>query len=493
MEGITDKSPLGNRILHLANGEGISDFYVTPWEQLTYRKNGELMFDSFVYTPERELDMKPGYEDYAMMIGQTRFRVSRMMTRGRLRWVMRVLPTKIPKPEDIMVPPAAIKAFLEAKNGLFLVCGATGSGKSTTIASLLSARIARKREHVLTFEDPIEYILPTDLASLVSQREIGSDEEDFASSLRAALRQAPDVIVIGEIRDGETAEIALQAAETGHVVVATLHTSTAAQTVQRYLKLVPSERMENAMYSFADSMRMILCQRLLLDGLKGKRFPIHEVLLAYDSVSGMIRRGDFKKLDHELETGITKGMQNFDYSLKQREFEGWRPSAKRPTGFTEHEVQEFLRHCPVIEESELRPSVSLNQRPPAQAGSTSGPAVPTFHQGPAGVPGAAVFSQGQQQEQLQAQHQAQLQAQHQAQLQAQRQAQLQAQHQAQLQAQHQAQLQAQRQAHQGVPPHLPFAPPQATTTVPAASPQTFVPPAIPPVPQWQEFQNPPTR
>lgn len=458
MEGITDKSPLGNRILHLANGEGISDFYVTPWEQLTYRKNGELHFDAFVYTPERELDMRPGCEDYAMMIGQTRFRVSRMMTRGRLRWVLRILPTKIPKPDDILVPHAAIKAFLEAKNGLFLVCGATGSGKSTTIASMLTARIARRREHVLTFEDPIEYILPTDLASLVSQREIGSDEEDFASSLRAALRQAPDVIVVGEIRDGETAEIALQAAETGHVVVATLHTSTAAQTVQRFLKLVPSERMENAMYSFADSMRMILCQRLLLDGLKGKRFPIHEVLLAYDSVCGMIRRGDFKKLDHELETGITKGMQNFDYSLKQREFEGWRASVKRPTGFTEHEVEEYLRSCPEIDESEMRPPAPMPQRstlPVALPAPASGAPVPAF--APPIMPGAPPPLQG-------------------------------------------SPFSAPAQSHQALPPHLPFPPPQGQVPpqfqVPgqaAHAPFAVPHPFPPPPPQWPEGAVPQRR
>jgi twitching motility protein PilT len=275
-------------------------------------------------------------------MGGRRYRVNRMLTRGRPRWTLRLLPENIPDVGQISVPPAAIKAFLEAKNGLFLVCGATGSGKSTTIASLIQERAKRRQEHVITFEDPIEFLFPQGTPSLVSQREMGTDEHEFGSALRAALRQAPDVILVGEIRDGETAEIALQAAETGHVVVATLHTSSAAQTVQRYLKLIPSDRLENAMLSFADSMRAILCQRLLLDENKGKRFPIHELLLPYDSVCGMIRRGEFKNLEHELEAGFTRGMMSFDRCLNLKMQDGWRPARAKTSGYTEHEVYDYL-------------------------------------------------------------------------------------------------------------------------------------------------------
>ncbi len=343
MDDINERSQLGYRILHIAKDPGISDFYITPWEPLVFRRNGKLFYDNFVYQPTTQLEVVPGTADYAISMGGRRFRVNRMSTRGRLRWVMRLLPENIPPLEKLNVPPAAIKAFLEAKNGLFLVCGATGSGKSTTIASLVLERAKRRQEHVITFEDPIEYLYPHGLPSLVSQREIGSDELDFGGSLRAALRQAPDVILIGEIRDGETAEIALQAAETGHVVVATLHTSSAAQTVQRYLKLIPSDRIENAMLSFADSFRAILCQRLLLDEAKGRRFAIHELLLPYDSVCGTIRRGEFKKLDHELEAGMTRGMQSFERSLQQREYEGYKPAFNRTTGFAEHELYDFFQ------------------------------------------------------------------------------------------------------------------------------------------------------
>jgi len=337
-----EKSAIGNRILHLSQEPGVSDFYVTPWEPLVYRKNGILYTDSVVFQPQTEFRVVPGTVDYALEIGNRRYRASRMVTRGRFRWVMRLLPDHIPTPAEIMLPGAALKAFMEADHGLFLICGATGSGKSTSIASMVMARASQRREHVITFEDPIEYLYPRELPSLISQREVGSDEPDFTHSLRAALRQAPDVIVVGEIRDGETAEIALQASETGHVVVATMHTSTAAQTAQRYLKLIPSERFENALLSFADSVQLIMCQKLLFDQNRDRRFPVQEVLLPYDAVTGMIRRADFKRLEHELETGTSKGMQNFDYSLQLREYEGWAPVSERPTGFSDQEIADYF-------------------------------------------------------------------------------------------------------------------------------------------------------
>ncbi|MEM7383964.1 MAG: ATPase, T2SS/T4P/T4SS family [Verrucomicrobiota bacterium] len=351
MEDLTENTKLGQRVLQLAEADGISDFYITPWERLVYKINGQLYYDPFVYTPSAALENTPGTLDYAHVLGNNRFRVNRMMTRGKLRWVLRLLPVRIPKAEEVSVPQPAVKAILEAKNGLFLVCGATGSGKSTTIASMVLHRAERRREHVITFEDPIEYVYPEKLPCLISQREMGTDEMDFGASLRAALRQAPDVIVVGEIRDGETAEIALQASETGHVVVATLHTSTAAQTVQRFLKLIPSDRLEAAQATFADAMKMILCQRLILDEEKGRRFPIHEMLLQYDSVANLIRRGEFKKLDQELEVGWKRGMCNFDHSIAQRASEGWNAAGKKATtGYTEYEVSEYLEKQPIITE-----------------------------------------------------------------------------------------------------------------------------------------------
>ncbi len=355
MEGVDENSPLGQRIIQLAEGVGVSDYYVTPWEPLVYKKNGDLIYDSFIYQPEQNLQVTPGCADYAHTIGGFRFRVNRMTTRGRFRWVLRLLPSEIPTVDQLRVPAAAVKSFMEAKNGLFLICGPTGSGKTTTIAAMNMNRAARRREHFVTFEDPIEYLYPTQgVSSLISQREIGEDDNDFGKALRGSLRQAPDVIMIGEIRDGETAEIALQAAETGHVVVASLHTSSASQTVQRFLKLIPKERVESAQNTMADILRMIMCQRLLLDEEKGRRFAIHEILLQYSSVENLIRRGEFKKLDQELETGQKRGMQSFEHSLEERRAEGWRPVYKAPTGFTAQEVAEYLEY----ETEELQPMVN---------------------------------------------------------------------------------------------------------------------------------------
>lgn len=329
--------------MQIAETSGVSDLYVTPWEPLLYKKNGDLVFDPFIFQPETNLEVVAGCEDYAMMIGPYRFRVNRMTSRGRFRWVLRLLPTEIPTVEQIRVPPAAVKSFMEAKNGLFLICGPTGSGKTTTIAAMNLHRAMRRREHFVTFEDPIEYLYPTQgISSLISQREMGSDDHDFGTALRGSLRQAPDVIMIGEIRDGETAEIALQAAETGHVVVATLHTSSAAQTVQRFLKLIPSDRLESAQSTMADILRLIMCQRLILDEEKGRRFAVHEILLQYSSVANLIRRGEFKKLDQELETGSKRGMQSFDHSIEMRISEGWRPCGKKSTGFSAQEVAEYI-------------------------------------------------------------------------------------------------------------------------------------------------------
>jgi twitching motility protein PilT len=344
MEDVNEQSPLGQRIFQLSQQPGVSDFYITPWEPLCYKYNGHLTYDNFIYQPSQAYEVMPGYRDYGMSYGNRRYRVNRLATRGRLRWVMRLLPNKIPLPTDIGVPAAATKAIMEAKNGLFLICGPTGSGKSTTIASLLKYRAERKSEHLVTFEDPIEFLFPDNLPSLVTQREMGEDENNFAEALRASLRQAPDVILVGEIRDGETAEIAMQAAETGHVVVATLHTNSASQTVSRFLKLIPSERVETAQETLADILRIILCQRLLADPIQNRRFSIHEVLLQYDSVSNLIRLGQFKKLDQEIETGWKRGLLSWQRSLDIRMSEGWTPphAAVETTGYSPAEVDDFL-------------------------------------------------------------------------------------------------------------------------------------------------------
>ncbi|MGI8602808.1 MAG: type IV pilus twitching motility protein PilT [Verrucomicrobiales bacterium] len=357
MEDVNEKTALGQRIYTLSQQPGVSDFYITSWEPLSYKYNGHLTYDSFIYEPSQAFQVSPGYHDYAISFAGRRYRVNRLTTRGRLRWVMRLLPNKIPHPNDIGVPAGAMKAIMEAKNGLFLICGPTGSGKSTTIASLLKYRAERKREHLVTFEDPIEFLFPDKLPSLVTQREMGEDEHNFGQALRASLRQAPDVILVGEIRDGETAEIAMQAAETGHVVVATLHTNSASQTVSRFLKLIPAERVDSAQETLADILRLILCQRLLADPVQNRRFSIHELLLQYDSVANLIRLGQFKKLDQEIETGWKRGLLSWQRSLEIRQSEGFTPpaAAVQTSGYSPAEVDEFLAAEPDPQQPLVRP------------------------------------------------------------------------------------------------------------------------------------------
>ncbi len=368
MIDVNEKTMLGQRIYQLSQQGSVSDFYITPWEPLAFKFNGHLTYDTFIYQPSQAFQVTPGYRDYAMSFAGRRYRVNQMSTRGRLRWVMRLLPNKIPEPTAIGVPAGALKALMEAKNGLFLICGPTGSGKSTTIASMLKYRADRKREHLVTFEDPIEFVYPDTLPTLVTQREMGEDESNFAEALRASLRQAPDVILVGEIRDGETAEIAMQAAETGHVVVATLHTNSASQTVSRFLKLIPADRADSAQETLADICRMILCQRLMADPVQNKRFAIHELLLQYDSVANLIRLGQFKKLDQEIETGWKRGLLSWQRSLEMRMSEGYTPpnTATAVTGYTQAEVEDFLANNTAVLQAN-RPAAAAPTAAPAPA------------------------------------------------------------------------------------------------------------------------------
>ena len=220
---------------------------------------------------------------------------------------------------------------------------------------MLKYRAERRREHLVTFEDPIEFLFPDNLPSLVTQREMGEDENNFGQALRASLRQAPDVILVGEIRDGETAEIALQAAETGHVVVATLHTNSASQTVSRFLKLIPSERVDTAQETLADILRMIICQRLLADPVQNRRFSIYELLLSTTRLEPHSSRPV-----QEARSGNRDRMEarpaELERSLEIRMGEGWTPpaAAVQTTGFSPAEVDDFVANQPGPQQPTVR-------------------------------------------------------------------------------------------------------------------------------------------
>ncbi len=243
--------------------------------------------------------------------GKARFRVNIFSQRGNTSVVLRKLETRIPTLTDLNLP-EAFKKMAEEKNGIILVTGATGSGKSTSLAALLNEINDHKSVHVVTLEDPVEFAHPHKKATF-NQREMGSDFDTFASGLRAALRQAPKVILVGEMRDRETVEIGLSAAETGHLVLSTLHTVDAGQTVNRILGMFSTEEETQIRIRLADTVRWIVCQRLLpKEG--GGRVAAFEVMGANLRVKDTILNGESEgKTFYEIiQAGKAFGMITFD-------------------------------------------------------------------------------------------------------------------------------------------------------------------------------------
>ncbi len=243
--------------------------------------------------------------------GRARFRVNIFSQRGNYSIVLRQLATKIPTFGDMNLPEAFHK-MSEEKNGIILVTGATGSGKSTSLAALLNDINERKSVHIITLEDPVEFSHPHKKATF-NQREMGNDFDTFASGLRAALRQAPKVILVGEMRDRETVEIALSAAETGHLVVSTLHTVDAGQTINRILGMFSSEEETQIRIRLADTVRWIACQRLLpKEG--GGRVAAFEIMGSNMRVRDTILNGesDGKTFYEIIQAGKAFGMTTFD-------------------------------------------------------------------------------------------------------------------------------------------------------------------------------------
>jgi twitching motility protein PilT len=243
--------------------------------------------------------------------GRARFRVNIFSQRGNYSVVLRQLATRIPTFEDMNLPEAFHK-MAEEKNGIILVTGATGSGKSTSLAAVLNDINERKAVHIITLEDPVEFSHPHKKATF-NQREMGSDFDTFAGGLRAALRQAPKVILVGEMRDRETVEIALSAAETGHLVVSTLHTVDAGSTINRILGMFSSEEETQIRIRLSDTVRWIACQRLLpREG--GGRVAAFEIMGSNLRVKDTILNGesDGKTYYEIIEAGRAFGMMTFD-------------------------------------------------------------------------------------------------------------------------------------------------------------------------------------
>jgi twitching motility protein PilT len=247
--------------------------------------------------------------------GVSRFRVNVFRQRGSLSIVCRVIPSNIPTIEELQLPPV-IGTIAEEERGLVLVTGATGSGKSWTLAAIIQHINAKRRCHILTIEDPIEFLHAGNMAS-ISQREIGIDTRGFGHALRSALRQDPDVILIGEMRDAETIDIALKAAETGHLVFSTVHTTDAAKTVGRLVSVFPAEEQQNVRYRIADNLKATISQRLLPKADGHGRAVAAEIMLVTSTVQELIREATRTAgLKDVIEKGRTSyHMQSFDQHL----------------------------------------------------------------------------------------------------------------------------------------------------------------------------------
>jgi twitching motility protein PilT len=275
----------------------------------------DLMGNSDVHSQKLEKD---GSADLSYGIqGVGRFRVNIFKQRGSCAVVMRVIPDKIPGFEELNLP-AALQKIVDLRNGIVLVTGPTGSGKSSTLAAILDRMNEEKAYHILTIEDPIEF-LHRHKKSTIHQRELHLDTPSFSHALRAALRQAPKVILVGEMRDRETIEIALEASETGHLVLSTLHTIDAAKTIERIVGVFPLADQQTIRTRLAKAFRFIVSQRLLPRKDKKGRIAAVEILTSTMRTREYIEKGESegKSLLDAMRDGSTEGMQHFDGEIEK--------------------------------------------------------------------------------------------------------------------------------------------------------------------------------
>ncbi|MDI3281218.1 MAG: type IV pilus twitching motility protein PilT [Bacillota bacterium] len=252
-----------------------------------------------------------GEVDFAYSLsGIGRFRVNAFKQRGSLGAAIRVIPREIPSWQSLGLPPA-IQGLVRRQQGLIVVTGSAGSGKSTTLAAMIDLINEERRCHIITLEDPIEY-LHRHKKSIINQREVGLDTSSFAAGLRAALRQDPDVILLGEMRDLETTSTALAAAETGHLVMTTLHTNTAVQAIERIIDIFPPYQQGQIRVQVASTLQAVLCQQLLPRRAGRGRVAAFEVLLVTPAVRMLIREGRTHQILSQMQMGAREGMQTFE-------------------------------------------------------------------------------------------------------------------------------------------------------------------------------------
>jgi twitching motility protein PilT len=318
-----------HNILEVAISNNASDIHIVAGHPFILRITGELISQKYmpIISPEDSLGLAlalMGQErkarfmqekecDFAYSFSdKARFRVNVFFQMGYVSVALRLIGAKIKTIEELNLP-LAVRKFAQAKHGLVLVTGASSQGKSTTLASLVNEINNNRREHIITIEDPIEYIFQDNL-SLIEQREVSQDTLSFANALRAALREDPDVIMVGEMRDLETIATTITAAETGHLVFATLHTNSASQSIHRVIDVFPSDQQSQVRAQLAVSLLGVISQKLIPS--EGRGFlPACEILFANGGVSNLIRENKIHEIPSILETSASSGMCTLNKSL----------------------------------------------------------------------------------------------------------------------------------------------------------------------------------
>jgi twitching motility protein PilT len=316
-------------ILSQALIEKASDIHISVNLPPVYRVNGKLVFckgESFTPTDlqqmtdlllnkeQKEIFVEKGEIDFAYSIsGLGRFRINLYRQRGTPAIAIRVIPDRIPSLEELGLP-EVVRDFTKIEKGLILVTGPTGSGKSTTLAAMIDIINNERSCHVITIEDPIEY-LHKHRKSIIHQREVGEDTRSFVQALRAALREDPDVILIGEMRDLETTATAITAAETGHLVLSTLHTASAVSAVERIIDIFPANQQSQIRVQLADVLQGVIAQKLVpLKNNTGRAAAV-EIMVATPAVKNLIREGKTHQLYSVMQTGMKYAMQTMEQAL----------------------------------------------------------------------------------------------------------------------------------------------------------------------------------
>ena len=323
------------KILHLMAEKKASDVYLSAHSPALIKINGQavpinnqvlpadapIALLSEVLPPERLEELREmGELNMALpIIGVGNFRISGFRQRGTFAFVIRFIPNEIPPLDTLGVPPILTDLIME-KRGLLLMVGATGAGKSTTLASMMDYRNATTLGHILTIEDPVEFLF-TNKKSVVNQREVGGDTQSLQIALKNALRQAPDVILIGEIRDRETMSAAIAYAQSGHLCLATMHANNSYQALNRILSFYPVEVRNTLLGDLASATKAIISQRLLRT-VSGSRTPAVEVMLNTKLIAELIEKGDFSGVKEAMEKSMAEGSQTFEQDIAQMIAEG---------------------------------------------------------------------------------------------------------------------------------------------------------------------------